>query len=185
MKSRTLIFVVIVGIGAIAVGWIYQSQSRFEVDRAELVIPDNIDYFLTDLKYRVMTESGTLDYEFQSKRLEHRPRNDVSHIEVPSLQIYRDGGQWQVDSQQGELQHQNNLLRLQDQVVMLRLGANPIQIYTESIRFEPERDTITSESSILMQSSTARIEAEHATFDLANNVYSLKKASTIYYDGNS
>jgi len=185
MKSRALIFVVIVGFGAVAAGWIYQSQSRFEQGRAELVIPDNIDYFFTDLKYRVMTEAGTLDYEFQSKRLEHRPLNDVSHIEVPSLQIYRDAGQWQIDSQQGELQHQHNLLRLQDQVVMLRLGAHPMQIYTESIRFEPDRDTITSESSILMQSVNARIEAEQGIFDLANNVFSLTKARTIYYHGNS
>ena len=68
---------------------------------------------------------------------------------------------------------------------MLRLGANPMRIYTESVRFEPDRDTITSESSILMQSTNARIEAEHGIFDLANSIYSLKQARTIYYDGKS
>lgn len=181
MKSRVLIFMLVIGIAAATSGWIYQSKSRSTVNRDELVIPDNIDYFLTDLRYRAINESGTLDYEFHSRRLEHHNRNDVSQIEIPSLKIFRGNSHWQIDSRRGELLHQHNLLRLQDHVVMVRLGNQPLQIYTQSIRFEPDRDLITSESSILMQSTNARIEAEQAIFDLANNVYSLKKARTIYY----
>ena len=185
MKSRILIFVVVVGIGAIASGWIYQSQSRTSDDRVELVIPDNIDYFLTNLNYRVINEAGKVDYEFQSRRLEHHNRNDVSLIEIPSLQIYRDSDQWQINSKQGELQHQTNLLWLRNQVVMQKFGDHPMQLYAEIIRFEPDRNLVTSESSILLESGNSRIEAEQATFDLDNNVYSLKKTKAIYYHGKS
>ena len=73
-------------------------------------------------------------------------------------------------------------MRLQDQVIMIKLGDSPLHIFTESIRFEPDRGTITSESSILIQTSNARIEAEQAIFDLDSEVYSFKKARGIYYD---
>ena len=105
MKSRFLALVIVLGIAAIAAGWIYESRLRPGSDRADLVIPDNIDYFLTRLRYRVMNSDGTLDYEFKSRRLEHYPRTDVSSIDLPSLQIRRSSGQWQVNSRSGEFIH--------------------------------------------------------------------------------
>jgi lipopolysaccharide export system protein LptC len=185
MKTRLWILVVILGIGAIAVGWIYESRLRAPVDRADLVIPENIDYFLTNLRYRSMTPEGKIDFEFDSRRLEHYPRTDVSNIEQPSLQIYRDRDQWQVDALNGEFQHQDNLFRLRQQVVMQKQGDNPMQMYTESIRFEPDHDLVSSEAKVLMQSKQARIEADRAEFDLAGKVYRFKKTSAVYYNGDS
>ena len=185
MKSRVLIFIIILGIGAVAVGWVYESRIRTRVETAELVIPDNIDYFLTDLKYRAMNESGNLDYEFSSRRLEHYPRNDVSFIETPSLQIYRDSDRWQVTAKRGEFQHRDNLLRLRDQVVMQKSGPDPIEMLTESIRFEPDRNLVSSEARVLMLGEQSRIEAERAVFDLDARVYWLTNTRAIYYHGNS
>lgn len=185
MKSRILILLVIIGIAAVVVGWVYESRLRPQVEKAELIIPDNIDYYMTNLKYRAMTVAGDLDFEFKSRRLEHRLHTDTSHIEVPSLQIYRQSDHWQVDSLQGEYQHGDNLLRLHDQVVMQKQGDDPLRLYTESIRFEPDRDLVTSESSILLQTRNARIEAEQAVFNLADKVYSLRKARAVYDDGKS
>jgi LPS export ABC transporter protein LptC len=185
VKSRLSILVIILGIVAIAAGWIYESRLRPEVERADLVIPDNIDYFLTNMRYRSMSTEGALDYEFNSRRLEHYRLNDVSHIEVPSLRIYRKTSQWKVDALKGEFLHQDNLLRLRQQVVMQKQGRNPMQMYTESIRFEPDRDLVSSEASVLIHSKQARIEAEQAIFDLAGEVYRFSKARTTYYHEDS
>ena len=184
MKSRLYIAVLVVGLCAIAAGWIYESRLRPQVAKAELVIPDNIDYFLTYLNYRAMDEAGELDYEFASPRLEHRRQTDVSHIELPSLQIYRKGERWQVDSGQGEFQHRENLLRLRDRVVMLKHGEDPLRLFADSIRFEPNRDLVTSESPVRLESRQARIEAEQAVLDLAGQVYSLRGARAVYHDDN-
>lgn len=185
MKSRILILLLIIGIGAIAIGWVYESRLRPGIEKAELIIPEDIDYFLTNLNYRVMTATGNLDYEFISRRMEHHPQTDVSYIEVPSLQIYRQSDLWQVDALQGEIQHRDNLMRLHDQVVIKKQGDNPLQLYTNSIRFEPDRDLVTIESSVLMQTKQARIEAEQAVFNLSDKIYSLRKARAIYYHDNS
>ena len=77
------------GIGAIAFGWIYESHLRAKVERTALIIPDNIDYYLSNFRYRSMNVDGTVDFEFKSPRLEHHLGTDVSNIEVPSLQIFR------------------------------------------------------------------------------------------------
>lgn len=184
MKARFLVLVIILGICAIVLGWVYESRLRPEEPTADLVIPDNIDYFLTKLRFRAMNTGGTLDYEFSSPRLEHHPSADVSTIELPSLQIYR-ADHWLVDALNGELLHRENILRLRNEVVIERRGDNPVQMYTESIRFEPDRDLVSSEATVLMRSKRAQIEAEDAVFDLAGKVYRFKKARTIYYHDDS
>lgn len=182
MKSRVLVFVLVLGLGAIAAGWVYETRLRTRIEPAQLAIPDNIDYFLTDLVYRALGTDGELDFSFTSRRLEHYQRDDISQLELPSVSIYRDAGPWRVDAMRGEFEHRNNLLRLQRNVVMQRTGADPMELLTESIRFEPDRDLVSSEASVLLRSGSTRIEADSAVFDLARGVYRLSNARAIYHD---
>ena len=185
MKSRALIFILVLGIIAVAVGWVYESQLRPRIEPAELIIPDNIDYFLTNLNYRAINATGALDHQFSSPRLEHYPRDNISLIEVPALEIYRASDHWRVNALQGELQHQGNLIWLREQVIMQKTGADPIEILTESIRFEPARDLVSSDMAVLIRSKQARIEAQAAVFDLAARVYRLTRTRAVYYRGDS
>ena len=180
MSIRLTVAVAVFGIGAIALGWFYESQLKSKVASVDLTIPSNIDYFLTHFNYRVINTDGKLDYEFSSPRLEHRPRKDISHIDSPSLQIYRDSDQWQVDSDLGQFQHRDNLLWLQHNVVVQKRGDDTLRLTTNSILFEPDRDLMTLESKVLMRRGNAQIEAQHAVFDLANKVYSLQQARAVY-----
>jgi LPS export ABC transporter protein LptC len=180
MKSRFIIFVIIFGFGAIAVGWVYESRLRPVEEKADQVFPDEIDYFLTNLRYRALKANGKLDFQLTSPRLEHYPRNDTSSIEVPSMQIYNDIDPWHIDALTGEYQHGNNLLQLKQEVVMQKQGPSPIQVYTESISFEPDRELISTDSEILMVSPQARIHAERAEFDLARKIYRFRKTRAVY-----
>ena len=184
-KSRLLIFIVVFGIAAIAVGWVYESSLRPKEKQAQLDIPDDIDSFLTNMHYRAFNADGELDFHLYSPRLEHYPHNDVSNIEAPSMEVYTKSDPWQIDAITGEIQHRENLLRLRQEVVMQKQGAQPMQIYTESIRFEPDRDLVTAESDILMISQQARIEAERARFNLADKVYQFEKARAVYHHEDS
>jgi LPS export ABC transporter protein LptC len=185
MNLRLLVLVTILGIAAIALGWVYESRLRPQDEKAELIIPDNIDYYLTNLRYRAMNTEGSLDFEFNSPRLEHYPGTDVSNIEVPSIQIYREADHWLVDALNGEFLHQDNLLRLRNQVVIQKQGDNPFQMYTEGIRFEPDLNLVTSEAKVLMRSKQTQIEAEQAIFDLAGKIYRFNKTRSVYSRGDS
>jgi len=180
MKTRLSIFIVVLGLAAVAIGWVYESQLRSQSEEAQWVIPDNIDYFLTNLRYRVMTPDGELDYEFRSRRLEHRPLTDVSHIEAPTLQIYSDGERWQVDAREGQFQHRDNLLQLRHEVVMRRGGEQPLQLSADSLSFAPDRDLVSAESNILLRTDNAVIEADTAIFDLESGHYNLTRTRSVY-----
>jgi LPS export ABC transporter protein LptC len=180
MKSRLFIFVIIFGFGAIAVGWVYETSLRPGEQKASLEFPDDIDYFLTNLRYRSLKADGKLDFQFTSPRLEHYPRDDTSSIEVPSMQIFNDIDPWQIDALTGEYRHGDNLLQLNQQVVMQKQGPSPMQVYTESISFEPDRSMVSTDRDILMVSPQARIRAERAEFDLARKIYRFSKTRAIY-----
>jgi LPS export ABC transporter protein LptC len=180
MKSRVFIFVIIFGFGAIAVGWVYESSLRPGEKKASLEFPDNIDYFMTNLRYRALKADGKLDFQILTPRLEHYPRNDISRIEVPSMLIYNDIDPWQIDALTGEYRHGDNLLQLTQQVVMQKQGSSPMQVYTESISFEPDRNLVSTQSEILMVSPQTRLRAERAIFDLAAKIYRFSKTRTIY-----
>jgi len=185
MKLRLLVLVIILGICATVAGWVYETRLRSQEEKADLVVPDNIDYFLTNLHYQAMNSEGALDYEFRSPRLEHFPGADVSKIDVPSIKIYREADHWLVNALNGELLHQDNLLRLRNQVVIQKQGDNPFQMYTESIRFEPDQHLVTSEAKVLMRTNQAQIEAEQAIFDLAGRIYRFNKTHSVYNYGDS
>ena len=180
MRLRLLILVAVFGVAALAAGWVYERSLRAPEEKAELVIPDDIDYFLTNMNYRALDADGKLDFEFQTPRLEHFPYGDVSRIEVPSIQIQTSSDPWLVDSLAGEFQHANNLLRLTRQVVIQRHGESPMQVYSESVRFEPDRDLVTAETETLVVIPQARIRADFAVFDLARKVYKFTGTHSVY-----
>ena len=180
MKARSLLFVLILGCVAVAVGWIYETRLREDSSVLPLEIPDNIDYYLTGLHYRSMDTDGRPDFEFTSRRLEHRRKTDVSHIEAPSLRIFRSPADWRIDSQQAAYEHRNNLLHLERDVVMQRDGDRPLQLFADRLSFAPDEDRVNTDSGIVMIDAAGRVEADSAVFDLAGEVFSLERARAVY-----
>lgn len=180
MKPYYIIVVIVVILGAIAAGWVYESRSKLATAEPELEIPTDIDYFLAKVKYRIFNRTGALDYQLESPYMEHFPRDDISRIQQPIVDVYRKNGNWNIRAMKGELRHQQNVLLLSDNVVVKRLGPNPMQISSESMLFEPDRDRITSERKVVIESDNSRISGDMAVFDLHNQVYSMKHTRSIY-----
>ena len=180
MKSRLLLLMLFLGVVAIAVGWVYQSTVVPVVEKEARLIRDDIDYFLTNVHYRELDSDGEVSFQFQSPRLEHYPLNDVSSIEQPSMRIFTESDPWSVDSLSGEYEHAANRLHLSREVVMQRRGDSPLQVYGESIRFEPDLELITADEDILMVRPQGRVSAEGGVFDLARGIYRLSRARGVY-----
>ena len=168
---------------AIAIGWLYEPKKT--ISRPDLEIPTNIDHFLSGVQYKSMNDEGNLDFMMQSPYLEHLTVADISLIDKPTLQIYRDAGDWQVESLNGKLFHEQNNLQFEDNVIMRREGRNPLQVRSEVMLFQPDLDLISASKSIQIRSDTAIIHGSEAIFDLKNQVYSLKNTKAIYHPGNS
>jgi len=180
MRPYYIIVVIVAIVGAIAVGWVYESRSKTIATRPELEIPTDIDYFLAEVKYQIFNNTGALDYQLYSPYMEHFPLNDISHIKYPIVNVYRENGDWNVHAHSGELMHQQNLLQLSSNVVVKRLGPNAMQISSDSMLFDPDRDRITSERNVVIESDNSRISGDMAVFDLHNQVYLMKNTRSVY-----
>jgi len=168
-------------LGAIAVGWIYQSRSKDTLATARLEIPTDIDFFMSQMDYRAFNESGNLDYQLQSPYLEHFIKDDISHLKQPVMFVYRATGNWRLKSMRGDIFHQQDWLQLDESVVMQKMGKNPILVRSESMLFKPEQDLVTIEDTVIIESGSAKISGENAIFDLAQEVYLLENTRAIYH----
>ena len=68
---------------------------------------------------------------------------------------------------------------------MHREGPSPMQAYTESISYEPDRDLVSTDVEILMVSPQARIHADRAEFDLARKIYRFGRSRAVYRQDNN
>ena len=180
-----MFIVLIAGLIAIAVGWIYQSRFTTIETRSTLEIPSNIDYFMTNFKYRSIDQAGHLDFQFQSRYLEHYIKEDISRIEAPVVLAYRQNSNWRVEADTGEMYHEANTMLLRDNVVMQKLGNDPMQVRSESFMFEPDRDLVIGDQGLVIESPNVRISADKGVFDLQNQVYKLKNTRAVYYNEKS
>lgn len=180
MKPSIFIFVVFAGIAAIAVGWIYQSKIEPTISTRDLEIPLDIDYYLSDFNYRVMSKTGSLEYDLSSPYLEHYKVEDLSRIEAPLMNIYREQ-QWHVRARTGELLHRSDILNLKDDVVFERKGDNPLKMETALMIFDINGDTVTGRNGVKVTSGKSIIDANSAVFDLERNIYSLNETAAVYY----
>jgi LPS export ABC transporter protein LptC len=179
MKAPVIALIAVATIAAIAMGWFYEPKTT--VNRPNLEIPTDIDYFLSELQYKSMNNLGNLDFEMQSPYLEHLTVANISLIDKPTMQIYRDADDWQIESLTGKLLHEQNSLQLEGNVVMRREGNNPLQVRSKVMLFQPDLDLISASKTIQIKSDTAIIHGHDAIFDLKNKVYSLTNTKAIYY----
>ena len=185
LRPLTIITLVIAVLAAVAVGWVYEASSRNSLAQPELEIPTDIDFFLSQMKFRVFDKSGNLNYQLQSQYLEHFIKDDISRIQQPVIQVYRETGDWHVEAATGNILHQQEWLQLDDKVLMQKMGADPIQVRTESMLFKPDQDLVTIDAVLTIESSRAKISGENAVFDLSNESYSLKNTRATYYHADS
>ncbi|MCP4433160.1 MAG: LPS export ABC transporter periplasmic protein LptC [Gammaproteobacteria bacterium] len=180
MKLTTIILVLLSGIVAIAVGWVYQSRIQHTESRAELEIPLDIDYYLSGVTYRVMSKTGNLDYDLKSPYLVHYKHEDLSRIETPLMNIYRKDQHWHIQARVAELLHQSDTFNLIDNVIFERKGKNPITMNTALLSFDIDNDIVTGQNGVQVISDNARIDADSAIFNLDKNIYSMSKTIAVY-----
>ncbi len=184
--SGRILLVIGAGLMAIMAGWLYQEQlQQRELPTADLEIPDNIDYYFTDMTYRVVKDTGETAYRFESPRLEHHLRGDTSFIQQPAMTIFRDDDVWTVHAQTAELKHETEVMHLAQQVKMQKQGEEPLQLESERAIFASRDETITFPDAVQVISNDAEISAASAVLDMKNNVYHLKQTRTVYRDETS
>ena len=185
MKPWHLIVAVIAIVGALSLGWFFDPRPSL-IPRSLLQVPDNIDYYLADFRYQAMDEDGKPHFELQSPYLEHYIREDISQIRQPFI-IYRtDPFQWQVSALQGSLAHQQELLRLEQQVDLQRIsGQQPLRLNTEVMILETANDLVEMPEALTLTTDNLWLQADNASLYMNKNYYQFNRVKATYHKRDS
>ncbi len=181
MKTWQILVAIIAIVGAISLGWFFDPRPSL-IPRSLLEVPDNIDYYLANFSYRAMDADGAPHYELKAPYMEHYIREDISQIRQPFIIYQADPHQWQVSALQGSLSHQQELLRLDQQVDLQRVSdQQPLQLNTEVLILETASDLVELPEALTLTTDSMRLQAENASLDMNKNYYQFNRVKATYH----
>ncbi len=181
MKLRLLLLTFLLVGGALVIGWLFDKQSMLAPTRDSFQIPDNIDYYLSQVDYRAMNEQGKLNYRLQTPYLEHYIREDTSLIQQPRFQFLGEPAQWMIRSQKASLQHREERFELTRQVELKRESRlNPLRLST-SLMILLARDKIVDiPQPLKLTTPTLALQADSAKIHMDRELYQFSGVKATY-----
>ena len=181
MKPRLLLLILLLIGGALLIGWFYDEQSAMTQAREELQIPDNIDYYLSQVDYRAMNDQGQLNYRLQTPYLEHYIREDSSHIQQPRFQILGQPSQWDIRAEQAILQHREERFELKHQVELRRQsGSEALQLDTALMILLARDKIVDIPQALTLKTPTLDLQADSALIHINNELYQFTGVKATY-----
>lgn len=149
-----------------------------------LEVPDNIDYYLNNVDYRVHNEQGELAYQLQAPRLEHYIREDISRIQNPLVHYNSGQSQLLLSALLGQINHSRASMTLRDNVLLQKQGNDSnIQMRSDHIVLLTEQDILQFPGSMRLSSAQLDLTAAQATVDGGLQRITLKQVKATYRGG--
>lgn len=178
--TRLLIFIAVVG-AAITIGW-YVDRPTPLSRTAPLEVPDNVDYYLTQFSYQSLNQQGQLHYQLESPYLEHFRREDVSQIQQPDLNVYRDDIRWYASSESGLLRHESEVLEMNDNVTLKQVTGSELTLLTsEQMIFISQQNLIKIPTSLNLDSGDLKLVAGNAKLDMKSGNHQFERVKAVYH----
>lgn len=187
MKPGYLLAVIIFVSAALGLGWFFDEQTS-QAPTSTLEVPDNIDYYLSNLKYRSMNQQGSLHYLLQSPYLEHFIQQDISRLQQPTMQFYGDNSEWLIQAKTGRLQHKEELFELLQQVELQRNSPQqPLLLTTDIMILKVHNNLIEIPQVMNLITNNLKLQAASAVLDIDQNHYQFRRVKATYkpQQGNS
>jgi lipopolysaccharide export system protein LptC len=163
-------------ISVVLTGWLVQRQTSLEEQRD--LSRSGPDLFVEGMDLKLISETGTLRYRVQARRLDHFPYDDHSELAEPVLEVFReDQALWYIQSERGRVSSDNERVWLLGEVEIRRLaGADttPFDIHTRDLLVKPAEETAETQQASVIQSDRYRVEAVGVHADLREDRVELK-----------
>ncbi len=179
MKAGYLLIIGIIISAALSMGWFFNDQKPGATS-SPLQIPDNIDYYLSNINYKSMNQQGSLHYFLQSPLLQHYIQEDISHIQQPVIQFNGDKSNWLIHSEAALLQHKNEKFELRKQVRLKRNSQLPMLLTTDLMFLKPQQNLVQIPQDMTVTTDSVNLQAASAELDMNKNTYKFKRVKAIY-----
>jgi LPS export ABC transporter protein LptC len=180
MKLRFLLMFLITLIVAVVAGWFFDRQN-LPIAQNPLQIPDNIDYYLTEVKMKTFDQQGSPSYLLNSPYLEHFVREDVSIIQQPDIRYFDKNADWIMTAEQGKLMHQSEIFELHQKASIQRNQTKGfMHLTSEQMIFNPDLETVKLPVALRMQDKNLDLKAQSAMLDMKNEHHIFQGVNAIY-----
>ena len=179
MKSSYLLIIVVIVTAALSLGWFFDEKKPISLV-SPLQVPDNIDYYLSNINYKSMNLQGSLHYHLQSPLLQHYIQEDASKIQQPVIQFNGDKSTWFIQSESALLKHENDQFELRQQVELKRNSQQPMLVKTDLMYLKPRQNLVQIPMHMTVTTTNVNLQAASAELDMNQNTYKFKRVKAIY-----
>jgi lipopolysaccharide export system protein LptC len=162
------------------------AETPQEASRASAELSDKMDYFIDSAKSREWNESGTLQRQISSVRVEHDPNALLNHLTQPRSMIYRDdSSSVSVTADEGISYDDNSRTDLAGNVIV---HDNPSTesgtvLTTEALSIFPQKDLAETDQKVIITSTSGNIEGVGMDYHFEKKVMNLHaKVKGFYKD---
>jgi len=180
MKASYLLSITLLVSAALGLGWFFENRIP-QLETNSLQVPDNIDYYLSNINYRSMNQQGSVHYRFQSSYLEHYIREDISHIDQPSIQFNGEKSHWLIQAKNGKIQHKQEIFELHQQVELRNQSSrDPMLVNTQLMIMKPQNNLIEIPQSMTVITDNLNMQATSAVLDIDQNNHKFTGVKATY-----
>lgn len=183
MKARFIFLILSGTVIALVSGWLLD-QNRITSTQNPLEVPDNIDYYLTNVNFLAFNDQGNTRFRLQSPHLEHHIREDTSKLTQPFLHYHADSGQWKLSANRGSFQHESEIFQLQDEARIRRLNTDPFTLDSTLFIFESQTERLTVPQPLQIESPSLKLKAQSAVLDMKTSRYQFNGVMATYENRN-
>ena len=160
MRKKTKI-IIVGSISAFVLAFNYwQPSLQVEVESSSEI--SNADYYFEKVSLKQYDQRGHLASRLNAKKMEHFRKNDSSIFEQPKiLFVSQSNSTWQLESNDGELNHGTNELSLNQKASIFQTGtALKNRVKAENLFIDLNQQTAVTEGPVVIETDQSITKAD-------------------------
>lgn len=151
MKRRGLLSTTGLVLIALVIGLtLHEWEGAVPLDRKQA--PSGPELVMEGVQAHSFNDQGRLHYRLDAlvlSRYEEQPPRTL--MSVPTLELHDDDTVWHIQSLEGLIEGDNQVIRLDGEVSAHRQGQPPLALETETIQYRPEQQQLSAPGDVLIR----------------------------------
>lgn len=162
------------------------NQKSKPANKKALLIPNNVDYYLSNTKQKSFKTDGSIDFTLNSSLLEHFKREDESRLLEPDVKVRRDNT-WQIKAGLGNFFHPEEIITFKQNVRLDKLSQTAaFKVLANDLLLNIKQGLVISKSSVKVSADSWNLNAKTMTLNINTEVHQFSQVTARYrHDKNS
>jgi len=122
---------------------------------------DETNFFMVNATTTQFSSSGEVDHRLKANQITHYPSGEFTVATTPKITLFhQDGTAWFIDAKHGRISENNNIIKLWDNVKLLRdTPPNELKISTSELTFNAVKKVAHTSQDVVIIDNSTRIDA--------------------------